>query len=195
MALRVFFTKSKQKNTNRIDHEDIDLTKEYAKEIEWEPKWDVGAPLPQVFSNGRKTFLIYYIAEPDPEWDGTYITMIDNTSETTYPLALVEFIRPDTHRFGIVNDEAANGHPLYNKGLRFYAAHIVENSTWIEELKTIHKVHPYFNESNWSEDKHFLLFFHDEMFEIIAKDFKIETFKTTFQDLGIEVVKRMNTLH
>ena len=27
----------------------VDISKEYAKEIEWEPAWSTGAPLPQVF--------------------------------------------------------------------------------------------------------------------------------------------------
>ena len=148
--------------------------------------------MPQIFSNGHRTYLIYLINEPDPNWDGTYTTMIDNTSETLYPLALVQFIRPNTHRFGTVNDEAANGHPLYGKGLEFYSAHTIENSRWIEELKNIHKVHPGFSESHWTKEKHFLLFFHDEMFEIIAEDFKVEAHLTTFEALGIEAVKRIN---
>lgn len=172
------------------DSKQIDKTKEYARVIDWTPNWDTGAPMPQVFSNGHKTFLIYLINELDPKWEGT---LIDNTSETTYPLALVEFIRPDTHRFGIVNDEAGGGHPLYSKGLEFYSAHIIENSTWIDELKTIHKVHPCFNESMWTDKKHFLMFFHDEMFEIIAQDFKIEIYKTTFLDLATEAIKRINS--
>lgn len=167
--------------------------KEFARVIDWKPIWDFGAPMPQVFSNGHKTYLIYLIDEPDPNWDGTYVTMIDNESSESYELALVEFIKPDTFRFGTVNDEASFGHPLSAKGLETYSAHIVENSSWIEELKTIHKVHPYFNENIWTEKKHFLLFFHDEMFEIIANDFKIETHKTTFLELSTEIVKRLNS--
>ena len=149
--------------------------------------------MPQVFSNGHKTYLIYLLKEVDPNWDGSYVTVINNASPAVYALALVEFIQPDTHRFGMVNDEAASGHALYTKGLEYYSAHIVENSTWIEELKTIHKAHPGFNESRWTDKKHFLLFFHDEMFEIVAKGFQIEVFKTTFLDLATEVVKRINS--
>ena len=167
--------------------------KEFARVIDWSPRWDFGAPMPQVFSARHKTFLIYNIAEPDPNWDGTYITVIDNSSTATYSLALVEFIHPDTHRFGTVNDEAGGGHPLANKGLEFYSAHIIENSSWISELKSIHKVHPYFNESSWSEKIHYLLFFHDEMFEIVAKGFKIDIFQSTFVDLSIEAVRRINS--
>lgn len=166
---------------------------EYARVINWIPAWDIGAPMPQVFSNGQRTYLMYLLNEPDSNWDGTYIKLIDNTSEATYPLALVEFIGPDTHRFGTVNDEAGAGHPLYNKGLEYYSAHIIENSTWISELKTIHKVHPRFSESTWMKKQHFLLFFHDEMFEIIAQDYRIETFESSFLSLSTEVVRRMNS--
>ncbi len=126
------------------------LSEEYARVIEWKPEWDTGAPIPQVFSNGHKIYLIYHISEPDPHWDGTYVTMIDNSSETQYPLALVEFDGGD-FIFGIANDEVFGGLPLWNKGLEGYEAHIVENSKWIEELKSIHKTHPYYDEARWSD--------------------------------------------
>lgn len=164
---------------------------EIARVIEWTPQWDTGAPMPQVFSNGYKVFLIYHINEPDHNRDGNYVTVIDNTSETNYPLALVEF-SGQTFRFGIANDEVFSGLPLWGKGLEGYAAHIIENSTWINELKKINKVHPYYNEDSWKDEKHFALLFHDEIFEVIAKDYKIETFNMTFEELASKVVKRMN---
>jgi hypothetical protein len=166
-------------------------TDEFARVIKWASQWDTGAPMPQVFSNGHKTFLIYLINEPDPNWDRTYVNMIDNTSDTTYPLALVEF-SGHTFRFGIANDEVFSGLPLWNKGLEAYAAHVIENSTWITELKNINKVHSYYNEERWKDRKHFTLLFHDEIFEVIATDYKIETFKTTFGQLAKEVARRMN---
>lgn len=175
---------------NKIE---FDTSKEYAREIEWAPSWDTGAPLPQVFSNGHKTFLTYLVSTTDPNWDGSYTTMIDNKSDETFRMALVNFIRPNSHRFGIVNDEAANGHPLYAKGLRVYAAHIIENSSWIEQLKTIHKVHPYYSDKHWINRKHFLLFFHDEIFEIIAENYEIEVFNSTFTNISIEIAKRLNS--
>ena len=166
-------------------------TDEFARVIEWIPQWDTGAPMPQVFSNGHKTFLTYLPNEADPNWNGTYVNMIDNSSEKTYPLALVEF-SGHTFRFGIANDEVFSGLPLWDKGLEVYAAHVIENSTWITELKSINKVHPYYNEDTWKDRIHFALLFHDEIFEVIATDFKVETFKSTFGQLAIEVARRMN---
>src|ERR1700736_434013 len=141
---------------------------EHALVIDWSPAWSGGAPCPQVFSNGHKTYLMYHVEESDPNWDGSNITMVDPSSESVHPMAAVEFINPDSHRFGIVNDEAIKGHHLYGKGLEVYAAHRIENSSWMAELKTIHKVHPYYSESRWSKYIHYLFFFHDEIFEIIA---------------------------
>ncbi|PKP22242.1 MAG: hypothetical protein CVU05_04695 [Bacteroidetes bacterium HGW-Bacteroidetes-21] len=165
--------------------------KEYARVIDWSPAWDTGAPLPQVFSNGQKTYLTYLINESETNLDGTNLTMIDITSDTQYPLALVEF-NGHTFRFGIANDEVLSGLPLYKKGLQAYDAHIIENSSWIEELKGIHRVHPYFNEKEWIDLKHFVLLFHDEIFEIIATAYQILTYKTTFETLAVEIAKRMN---
>lgn len=166
--------------------------REYARVIEWLPEWDTGAPMPQVFSNGQKTFLIYLIKEVDPNWTGNTITMIDPTGETNYQLALVEF-DGQTFRFGIANDEVFDGLPLAENGLEPYAAHIIENSSWIKELKSIHKIHPYYKEERWKDLIHFALLFHNEIFEVIAKDYKIEMFNTTFGQLAMEVVRRMNT--
>jgi hypothetical protein len=164
---------------------------EFAEVIPWKPQWDAGAPMPQVFSNGHKTFLIYLINEPDPNWDGTYVNMIDNTGDTKYPLALVKF-NGGTSRFGIANEEVFGGLTVANKGMKWYAAHIIQNSTWLKELKGIHSIHPNYSEEHWKDRKHFMLLFHDEMFEVIATDYKIEMFRTTFELLATEVAKRMN---
>lgn len=159
---------------------------EFAKVISWTPKWDAGAPMPQVFSNGLKTYLIYLVDQGVED-----LTEIDNTTEILQELALVEF-SGHTFRFGIANDEVFSGLTLWKKGLEFYSAHLIENSNWISELKTINKVHPYYKEDKWKDQKHYMLLFHDEILEVIATDYKTETFNTTFGQLALEVAKRMN---
>lgn len=166
-------------------------TKEYAKVIDWSPLWDSGAPMPQVFSNGQKTYLIYLIDEIESKIDNSTIQMIDNASDILYSLALIEF-DGHTFRFGIANDEVFSGLPLYNKGLKPYCAHVIENSSWISDLKEIHKVHPYYDNDKWIDLKHYVLLFHDEIFEIVAKDFIVKIYKSTFKDLAIEIAINMN---
>jgi hypothetical protein len=153
----------------------INTLSEFARVIEWTPEWSTGAPCPQVFSNGHETYLSYY------------------TDEEENTCVLVTFLRSLSHRFGIVNDEAADGHPLYEKGLETYRAHIIENSKWINEHKEIHKVHPRYSEEHWKDHKHFLLFFHDEIFEVIfSGDYKIEKLNSTMSEIAVEVARRLN---
>ena len=136
---------------------------EHAHVFEWEPQWSAGAPCPIVMAVTGKTLLMYYCRDQN--------------------IALVEFTCPFAHRFGEVNRDVAHGHPLYKRGLKTHEAHIVENSTWIEELKSIHKVHPQFNEAYWVNRTHYILFFHDEMFEIIAEGYDIETIESTYEEV------------
>ena len=166
-------------------------TQEYAKLIDWTPMWDSGASMPQVFSNGHKTYLTYLIDESDSTIDASMIQMIDNTSDDLYSLAFIEF-NGQTFRFGIANDEVFSGLPFYNKGLKPYCAHVIENSIWISDIINIHKVHPYFDSNKWIDLKHYVLLFHDEIFEIIARDYKVSVYKTTFKDLAIMIAEKMN---
>jgi hypothetical protein len=152
----------------------IDNLNEFARVFEWKPAWSSGAPCPQVFSNGHETYLSYY------------------TDEEVDTIVLVTFFKSLSHRFGIVNDEAADGHPLHEKGLETYRAHIIENSRWIEEHKQIHKVHPRYSDKDWVDYKHFLFFFHDEIFEVIfSGDYKIEAFDSTMKEIALETARRL----
>jgi hypothetical protein len=162
---------------------------EIVKKIDWIPKWDGGAPMPQVFSNGQKVYLIYTVAD----WDKDSIQKINTigtVAENSELLALVEF-DGHTFKFGIANDEIFPGLPLYKSGLDEWA-HIIENSKWIEELKSIHKVHPGYNPLKWTQLNHYVLLFKDQIMEVIAQDYTIEIFETSYHDISIEVIRRMN---
>lgn len=163
---------------------------EIVKKLDWRPKWDGGAPLPQVFSNGQKVYLIYSVAD----WDQGSVQKLNilskSVTENSELLALVEF-DGDTFKFGIANDEVFPGLPLYKNGLDEWA-HIIENSKWIEELKSIHKIHPFYNSLKWAKVKHYILLFKDQIMEVVAKGYAIEVFKTSYYDLSIEIIKRMS---
>ena len=148
---------------------------------DWPVKWDTGAPIPHVISSGHKAFLIYYTGEIDPEWDSTYVKIIDPAKEELLPLAVVEFIHCYAYKFGGANDEVIHGHPLWGKGLKPYGAHIIRNSEWIKKEEKINSVHRYYRAERWEKINHCLLLFHDEMFECLAEGFKIETVRDTFK--------------
>jgi hypothetical protein len=35
------------------------------------PRWDAGAPLPHMVSNGSRAFVVCLASQRDPQWDGT----------------------------------------------------------------------------------------------------------------------------
>lgn len=159
---------------------------EKIKIINWTPKWDGGAPMPHVYSNNGKVYLTYIVADWDKESINDFQTLEHNGYEEFH--ALVEF-QGNTFKFGVANDEVFHGLPFYEQEMEW--AQIIENSQWLEEIKTIHKVHPYFKESRWKNDKHYLLTFKDEILEVIATGFTIEIFKTSSKRLAQEVIDRI----
>ena len=164
---------------------------ETAVPIEWKYPWDAGAPMPHVVSNGHRVFLVYYMPLNDPDWDGTYATARDPNSDKEDVVALVEFLGVVNYKFGGPNDEVIHGHPLYRHGLKAYTAHEIINSKWIAEQEQINAVHSYYNPERWKKLKHFVLTFHDEMFECIAQDYKIEAIKGQFREIVFDATKRL----
>ncbi|NOU34758.1 MAG: hypothetical protein HOO96_43260 [Polyangiaceae bacterium] len=94
-------------------------------------------------------------------------------------MAVVRFDRVASARMGTPNDETLHGHPLHGKGLEIYGAHRVEGSRWLAELQAIDAVHPQHSAHIWEERHHYLLAFHDDVFECIARSFTAEVKRTT----------------
>ncbi|WP_052608238.1 hypothetical protein [Leptonema illini] len=106
------------------------------------------------------------------------------SSEEVSRIAVVEFDHCYAYKFGGPNDEALDGHPLWNSGLEPYSAHRIENSLWTKEEMQINSVHSQFNLDYWKDRKHFLFLFHDELFECIADGFNITVQSGSFRDVA-----------
>ncbi|MFC5048421.1 hypothetical protein ACFSTE_13780 [Aquimarina hainanensis] len=156
---------------------------EHADVMDFPVAWDVGAPLPHLFMNDHKAYLLFYVKSVDPNWDGTYTTIVDTASDKATSLALVEFIHCTSAKLGAPNDEVFEGHPLYGKGLELYAPLQIINSSWVKEIKEINSIHTNHNPENWKNAKHFFFGFHDNVFECIADSFKVELHQTSFKKL------------
>jgi hypothetical protein len=149
---------------------------EYAVELDFELPWDTGAPLPHLLANGHKTYLLFYLANPEPDWDGTWVRVVDPAATEAEPLGVVEFHQVHSVKLGGPNDEAIEGHPLSGKGLRAYAAHRVLNSRWIADEERINSVHPH-HRGGWQDRlNHYVFCFHDETFECLAEGFTTERY-------------------
>jgi hypothetical protein len=164
---------------------------EHAVPLDFPVKWDAGAPLPHLLRNDYRCFLTFYVREPDPDWDGTYVTVKDPGSGQEESLALVEFTGCVSARLGSPNDEVFEGHPLSGKGLDGYTAQKVVNSRWLAELEAINRVHHCYNPARWRLLNHYVFWFHDTTFECVAEDYKVELYRESMADLLAVVCERL----
>ncbi len=154
----------------------------WAEPLDLGVAWDTGAPLPHLVSNGSTAMLFCRAAVVDPNWDGTYATAVSASDQA--PSGMLEFTFSRCHavKLGGPNDEALNGHPLYNKGLQVYAPHVIHNSDWIRDEEAINSVHP-MHEAGWHERlNHYFFVFHDEMFEALAQSVSVRSVQATMAE-------------
>ena len=152
---------------------------EFAETIDFPVKWDIGAPMPHLLANGYRTFLLFYLKDSYSE------------GSRTESVALVQFHRCLSAKLGDPNEEVFHGHPLEGKGLEPYTAQIVRNSKWIHELEAINKVHSPYNPEFWRSLNHYILWFHDDTFECVAKSYEVEVFQKSMDEVFGEAAKRI----
>src|SRR5882672_12530661 len=121
----------------------------HAVPIEFPVQWDTGAPLPYLLQNDDRTFLVFFLPDVDPGWDGTYVRIRHPDSPSPSNLAVVEFKRCICTKMGTPNDEVFQGHPLNGKGLEGYSPLRVKNSLWIKELEAINSIHSGYRPESW----------------------------------------------
>jgi hypothetical protein len=150
-------------------------TKERVRPVEIGVRWDGGAPLPHLLQSEWRTFLAFYMDEPDPTWDGTWVNVVDPTSTNPALIGVIEWLRCTGAVLGGLNDEAFHGHRLWKHGLskvEGYGAGEVEGSAWIAELERSNRVHEYHRPEAYAKFRHFILAFHDSTFECVAEGFR-----------------------
>jgi hypothetical protein len=138
----------------------------YARPVDLGVTWDADTPRPVLLSSLR-TFAVFYLSARDP---------VTGRANPRRPgpradpgIGVVEFKRMTSLKIGSPGGEGLRGHPLWGSGLESCRAHEVENSSWITELMDADRGHERFDESLWSGRRHFLLTFHDETLECVAK--------------------------
>jgi hypothetical protein len=163
----------------------------HAVPIEFPVQWDTGAPFPYLLQNDYRTFLVFFLRDVDPGWDGTYVNVrrADNPSPSN--LAVVEFKRSICTKMGTPNDEVFPGHPLYGKGFRGYCPLRVKNSLWIKELEAINSIHRGYRPESWSNLNHYIFGFHDSTFECVAESFIVEVRTTTITEVLREMCDKL----
>jgi hypothetical protein len=97
-----------------------------------------------------------------------YVTAAD--AEEEQRIAVVVFTGVRSHMFGMPNDEALDGHPLFERGLGFYGAFRVEQSSWIRKLAAMNSVHPQHRPEAFDDLGHFIFTFKESTFECVARE-------------------------
>jgi hypothetical protein len=123
------------------------------REIE-APRMDAGSPRPAIAATDDALSLVY----SGPDEERIRITFVE---------ALVRY-------FGPPNDETLHAHPMAAFGLRQHRAFEVRHSRWIEELRTMNRVHPHHDDARFDRLRHFTWTFHDNTFECLAEGFVVE---------------------
>ena len=138
------------------------------------PQSSVGAPLPTIVASEHSLAVVFYLEQRDPNWDGKTVRVVTPDSDAE-PAAIVRFTRANAHYFGPPNDEAFRGHPLAARGLKPYGAFEVLSSSWIRALEHMNSVHPNHRPGDYYPSRHhFILTFHDTIFECVANDYSVE---------------------
>src|SRR5688572_2700180 len=134
-------------------------------EIKGLVEMDFGSPSPIIISNDNMVYVSFYgsngnnISEPQ-ERNTVYDTDVFT----------IKFKNHLKYSFGIPSNETIEGHPYYKLGMKSYTFYELKKSDLIKQLENIEKVHLYYNPEKWKEYRHYILTFHDNMFECVAKD-------------------------
>lgn len=166
---------------------------QYAEPLDIGMRWDTGAPIPHVLSGSGRTIVLFLLSRADPDWDGSYVRVVDRRDPAPVPLGLVEFAGAYLTSFGGLNDEAIEGHPLSGRGLEPYGCHVVRDSAWLaaaERANSVHRSH----RGGWHERlDHYVLCFHDETFECIARGWHAETLTCSMPEALARAAARLVT--
>lgn len=129
---------------------------------------DYGSPSPTILSNDSELYLTFYA-------DRENAVEIPQQRNTVYDtgIVVIKFNMYLKYTFGLPGEETVHGHSYNSLGMESFSFYELRNSDFIKSLQEIEKVHPYYNSEKWNKYKHYILTFHDNMFECIAESFEI----------------------
>lgn len=151
---------------------------------------NVGAPEPIIISNDNELFIAFYADKQSSSTVPQEPNIIYD--EGIFALKFKVFLK---YTFGLPGDETMQGHPYSELGMNPYSFYELRNSDLIKSLQDIEKIHPNYNPEKWKMYKHYILTFHDNMFECIAQDFEIREENTSLYNQATVMLSELSVRH
>ncbi len=130
---------------------------------------DTGSPSPIILST-EGDMLILFLTQKDQR----NVPSIRGKTEYETNVSMMKFTNCLKYTFGSPSNETLHGHPYYQLGLESYAFYEMKDSDMIKELQTIDKIHAYYNFEKWKYYKHYIITFHDNMFECVSTNYEFQ---------------------
>jgi hypothetical protein len=106
--------------------------------------------------------------------------------------AVITFQSWSDLKMGGPNDEALNGHPLYNYGLQPYSIHRIEDSPWLDALDRQNAAHPLHSSARFRDSKvHYLFALKEETIECVVAERDIVTTVVEVFDSREDALRRV----
>lgn len=151
---------------------------------------DFGSPSPTILSNDNELFIAFYGREESH----SSLPRERNTIYDTGIFAL-RFKVYLKYTFGMPGDETVYGHPYSRLGMKSYSFYELKDSDLIKSLQEIERVHPAYNPEKWKSFKHYILTFHDNMFECVAQGFEIREQNTSLYNQATVMLNELSLKH
>lgn len=123
--------------------------------------------------------------------DSYLLCDLSGEANNLYKSVVIRFINAMEARFGGLNDEVFDQHPLYGKGLDICGFFLIQNSSWKLSLQEKMQTHSCYDADLWSSIKHYL--FRDKGGEIACLATNLEHWfsKNSIDDLRLKIIDLM----
>jgi hypothetical protein len=151
---------------------------------------DFGSPSPTILSNDNELFIAFYADKQNSSGIPQARNIIYDTG--IFALKFKVYLK---YTFGLPGEETIQGHPYSKLGMKSYSFYELKDSDLIKSLQNIEKAHPQYNSKKWEMYRHYILTFHDNMFECIAQDFEIREENTSIYNQAAIMLNELSEKH